>query len=163
MVKSPLEPHHKNSTSSSTLDLLTSGFHPVNALSSNQHAVSFISEFKRTILEIFQLTVLHKKYHSAASTTYEQNGTDFEIAYGSGSLSGFLSTDVVSVNGLKAKKQTFAEATKEPGLAFAIGKFDGILGLAFDTIAVNGVTPVFDTLVSQGVVDQAVFSFFLNR
>merc|ERR1719462_1012044 len=69
---------------------------------------------------------LHNKYDSSKSSTYKVNGTKFEIAYGSGSMSGFLSTDTVC-------------------------------------IAVEHVTPVFDNMVDQGVVDDAVFSFWLNR
>jgi saccharopepsin len=43
-------------------------------------------------------------------------------------MEGFVSNDVLSIGDLKISKQDFAEATKEPGLAFAFGKFDGILG-----------------------------------
>lgn len=105
---------------------------------------------------------LHTKYDSSSSSTYKKNGTAFEIRYGSGELSGFVSTDIVTIGDLKIKGQLFAEATSEPGLAFAFGRFDGILGLGYDTISVNKIPPPFFSMVDQGLLDEPVFAFYLG-
>ncbi|KDR83702.1 hypothetical protein GALMADRAFT_262074 [Galerina marginata CBS 339.88] len=102
---------------------------------------------------------LHTKYDSSASSSYKANGTEFSIQYGSGSMEGFVSNDWLTIGDLAIKGQDFAEATKEPGLAFAFGKFDGILGLGYDTISVNHITPPFYNMVDQGLLDEPVFSF----
>lgn len=65
---------------------------------------------------------LHTKYDSSASSTYKANGSEFEIKYGSGAMEGFVSNDVMAIGDLYVPHQDFAEAVKEPGLAFAFGK-----------------------------------------
>jgi saccharopepsin len=104
---------------------------------------------------------LHSKYDSSASSTYKANGTSFEIRYGSGSLSGFVSQDTMTIGDITVKGQDFAEATSEPGLAFAFGRFDGILGLGYDTISVNHIVPPFYKMMEQKLIDEPVFAFYL--
>jgi len=107
--------------------------------------------------------LLHSKYDSKKSTSYMPNGTNYSIKYGSGACSGFMSNDAVSVGTLKVANQTFAEVTEEPGLAFVAAHFDGILGLGFSSISVTGATPWFYNAVEQGLLDEPVFAFYLNR
>lgn len=104
-------------------------------------------------------------YNHDRSSEYVANGTVFAIQYGSGPVSGFVSQDAATVGDVVVHKQDFAEITDVSGLgaAFKAGQFDGILGLAFQTIAVDGMTPVFVNMVRQGLVDQPVFSFYLSN
>ncbi|XP_064086690.1 lysosomal aspartic protease-like [Macrobrachium nipponense] len=104
----------------------------------------------------------HRRYDSAASSTYKENGTAIEFHYGSGSCKGFLSADHLSVGDVPVEDQLFAEITSE-GLSFLPGKFDGIMGMAFVEISALEVPTVFDNMIDQGVVDDPIFSFYLNH
>uniref|UniRef100_A0A7C9DR31 Peptidase A1 domain-containing protein n=1 Tax=Opuntia streptacantha TaxID=393608 RepID=A0A7C9DR31_OPUST len=105
----------------------------------------------------------HSKYNSRKSSTYAKIGKPCKIIYGSGAISGFFSQDDVKVGDLIVKDQVFIEAKREASISFLLGKFDGILGLGFQEISVGNVTPVWDNMVNQGLVNEAVFSFWLNR
>jgi len=83
------------------------------------------------------------------------------MGYGSGSAVGYLSEDVIGIGGAKARV-TFAEVTDEPGFTFDVATFDGICGMAFQSISVDGVTPVWDALVNQGAVAKKAFGFYLE-
>jgi Tfp pilus assembly protein PilV len=100
------------------------------------------------------------QYNSSASSTYVDQGTFFEIEYGSGSCYGNLATDVVSVAGLSVKQQTFGLAE---GIADVFGyqPTDGILGLAWPSIAEDNVTPVMQNLLPQ--LDKPLFTVWLDR
>merc|ERR1711998_79902 len=74
-----------------------------------------------------------------------------------------MSEDTVTVGGLTVEGQTFGEVTKEPGVAFIAAQFDGIMGLGFQSIAVEGAMPVWYNLVEQKKVSEPVFAFWLNR
>jgi hypothetical protein len=104
-------------------------------------------------------------YSHDKSSTYQKNGTIFKIQYGSGPVSGVYSADNVNIGPFTLKDFTFAEVdnTAGLGLGYRIGKFDGILGLAWDTISVGHVPTVMNKLVASGQMPQPVFGFYLGN
>ncbi|XP_047330198.1 aspartic proteinase A1-like [Impatiens glandulifera] len=105
----------------------------------------------------------HSKYYARRSTTYKMNETSAEIHYGSGSISGHISQDNVLVGGLTIKNQDFIETTILSGFVFVFAKFDGVLGLGFQEISAEDVVPVWYNMMNQSLIQNQVFSFWLNR
>ena len=107
----------------------------------------------------------HAKYDSSKSSTYIANGTTFDIEYGSGPVSGYQSIDNMNMGSLVVNQQEFAEVTDAQGLgaAYKLGKFDGILGMAFPLLSVNSVPTAFENLYSQGLVEENLFAFYLGN
>ncbi|NXE01482.1 CATE protein, partial [Chaetorhynchus papuensis] len=104
----------------------------------------------------------HTRFRPTQSSTYQVVGTPFSIQYGTGSLTGIIGSDQVAVEGLTVSNQQFAESISEPGKAFLDAAFDGILGLAYPSLAVDGVTPVFDNMMAQNLVELPIFSVYMS-
>mmetsp|Transcript_34856 Transcript_34856/g.84215 ORF Transcript_34856/g.84215 Transcript_34856/m.84215 type:complete len:430 (+) Transcript_34856:122-1411(+) len=106
------------------------------------------------------------KYDNSKSTTYAADGADFHIHYGSGDVRGFFSNDVVTLaDDIKVSGQKFAEVSNAGGLgmSYAMGKFDGILGLGFEGLALGGAETVFKNAIDQNVVAEQMFAFDLGN
>ncbi|XP_059180981.1 pepsin A-like [Centropristis striata] len=103
----------------------------------------------------------HDKFNPSTSSTYRHNGSPLSIQYGTGSMTGFLGYDTVTVGGLAVRNQIFGlSQTEAPFMQYM--RADGILGLGYPRLAASGATPVFDNMMSEGLVDQDLFSVYLS-
>uniref|UniRef100_A0A8C9EUP1 cathepsin E n=1 Tax=Pavo cristatus TaxID=9049 RepID=A0A8C9EUP1_PAVCR len=103
----------------------------------------------------------HARFQPSRSSTYQPLGLPISIQYGTGSLTGIVGSDQVTVS-MTVCNQPFAESVSEPGKAFQDSEFDGILGLAYPSLAVDGVTPVFDNMMAQDLVELPIFSVYMS-
>jgi cathepsin D len=106
---------------------------------------------------------LHKYFDSAKSSSYVKNGTHFNITYGSGAVVGYLGQDTTTLAGLTAKNSSFGQITKLEGISFIASKFDGIMGMGWPAISVQGCPLIFDLLYKQGQLQGNSFSFYLTK
>ena len=106
----------------------------------------------------------HPRYFSNQSLAYIANGGNFSIEYGSGSVVGFFSLDLVTIGSISVLKQEFAEVTDSSGIATfdQDTHMDGILGCGFTSISQGLVPPVFLNALAQGLISDTVFSFYLS-
>ncbi|KAM7086945.1 pepsin A [Molossus nigricans] len=104
----------------------------------------------------------HNRFNPQQSSTYQATNQKLSVAYGTGSMTGILGYDTVQVGGMADTNQIFGLSETEPGSFLYYAPFDGILGLAYPSIASSGATPVFDNMWSQGLLSQDLFSVYLS-
>lgn len=105
--------------------------------------------------------LMKDKYRSGNSKSYVKNGDSLAIQYGSGAISGFFSKDTVTIGDLVIPNVDFGEVTHLT-YNFLVSKFDGILGMGWNSISVKGYPTVFDTIQKQKLCDPS-FSFYLTN
>ncbi|KAM7412030.1 hypothetical protein PAMA_021820 [Pampus argenteus] len=103
----------------------------------------------------------HNKFNPQQSSTLKWNGQSLTIWYGTGSMTGYLASDTVEVGGISVANQVFGLSRTEAPFETYMPA-DGILGLAYQSISADNVVPVFDNMVKQGLVSQAMFSVYLS-
>ncbi|RFU80725.1 aspartic-type endopeptidase [Trichoderma arundinaceum] len=105
-----------------------------------------------------QACSLHDSFGPGDSDTLKTSSKDFSIAYGSGSVSGSLVNDTISVAGMSLTYQFgLASKTSSDFVHFA---FDGILGMSMN----SGANENFlSALNGAGLLDKNIFSVALSR
>eukprot|EP00916_Digyalum_oweni_P015194 GHVL01024826.1.p1 GENE.GHVL01024826.1~~GHVL01024826.1.p1 ORF type:complete len:458 (+),score=79.50 GHVL01024826.1:78-1451(+) len=107
---------------------------------------------------------LAQLYSPKGSTSEKTDpaGTFLEISFGTGELDGPMAIDDFRIGPFHIKDQSFSMIQREVGPIFNQIKFRGIMGLAFPSMSSNGVTPIFDSLMTQNIIQNPEFSFYLS-
>lgn len=107
------------------------------------------------------------QYHPKLSITHSPAPSQFgplDITFGTGELTGPQAVDSLSVGSYTVQNQTFAMIEHEIGSIFSQIPFEGILGLAFPSMAADGHVPFFDNVIDQNVLGgRNEFSFFFTK
>ncbi|MGH0114451.1 UNVERIFIED_CONTAM: hypothetical protein FKN15_017751 [Acipenser sinensis] len=104
---------------------------------------------------------MHHLFNPEESSTYHSNGEPFSVHYGTGSLTGVIGYDTVSLQGLKVTNQEIGLSINEPGNHFARPLHDGIMGMAFKQP--GGMTPIVDTMIQENLLEEPIFAFYLTN
>ncbi|AGO10765.1 AaceriAGR407Cp [[Ashbya] aceris (nom. inval.)] len=104
---------------------------------------------------------MNKKYLHANSSTYRSNGEEVSLVSGSGSMKGYLSTDVLGLGDAVLGEQGFAEATSSD-LPF-IASYEGVFGLGHRELAKGGQVPPVYNMLERGQLKEPVFGIFLPK
>lgn len=106
----------------------------------------------------------HNHFNKNLSETYRSTGESFGLLYGSGiDIVGNIGVDEVQLNGLTIKAQSFGEAKWISGALLQELEVEGVFGLANEGLSPEKSTSPFLNLVSQKLIPEPVFSFYLAK
>uniref|UniRef100_A0A3B4UAJ3 pepsin A n=1 Tax=Seriola dumerili TaxID=41447 RepID=A0A3B4UAJ3_SERDU len=103
----------------------------------------------------------HGKFNSSASSTFQAGTNPFYISYNSGFAAGSTGYDIMKISDLYVEHQVFG-LTETEAVFLGSVPWDGILGLAFPSMSLEGGTPIFDNMWNQGKIPQNMFSMYLS-
>lgn len=98
-------------------------------------------------------------YDHSRSVTHQLDGRPFSITYGTGSATGFVSNDTVSVGGLSVALAAFGEVT---GGDLRQLRADAIMGLGLPLLSNLRLPVPFEAILRENDVPRK-FSFYLSR
>ncbi|WVQ94938.1 hypothetical protein IAU59_002027 [Kwoniella sp. CBS 9459] len=102
------------------------------------------------------------QFDSSRSSTYKPSGQSFSVEYGSGSVSGVLAQETVSLANTQISGQYFGAVSSESS-DFQGNPNSGVLGMAFSAISSSGKPTYFENLISTKSVSSPLFGFHLTR
>ncbi|NWW52997.1 PEPC protein, partial [Pedionomus torquatus] len=105
----------------------------------------------------------HKKFKPSESSTFTDNGRSYTISYGSGKLTVVLGSDTLRIQTITVKNQEFGLSKSEPTQPFYYAEFDGILGMAYPSLAVGEMPTALQGMLQQDQLTQPIFSFYFSR
>jgi hypothetical protein len=100
-------------------------------------------------------------FDGSKSSTYKKDGKPFEIQYGTGSCSGYIANDNVCLGNI-CTQNGFGVATHLADF-FADQQLDGILGLAFQDLAVDQVKPPVQTMIDNKLLPNPWFTVWMKE
>lgn len=115
----------------------------------------------------------HSRYNIRMSSTaqqvncdgseipYGEVGDELVITFGTGKISGHCVRDDICV-GEACVKADFMQSTEESDHPFANFHFDGVLGLAMDSLAQSPEFSMMNRLQQSGMLKSPIFSVFLS-
>lgn len=101
----------------------------------------------------------HKSYSRNSSSTFKRYGLPVQVTFGTGQIEGEINSDTVSLGNVKIPEQKFGEILIQKGDVFNNGKFSGILGLAYPSMAAYNLTPVFDSIIAGKILKNNIMTF----
>ncbi|KAK4056619.1 hypothetical protein OIO90_002467 [Microbotryomycetes sp. JL221] len=99
-------------------------------------------------------------YDPNSSSTASVSSTPFDIQYGSGSASGILVSDTVTLGTFSIASQTFGACADFESLLG--GSESGLLGLGWQSLAMSGAVPFAQHLWQEGGLTEPMFGLALR-
>ncbi|NXW59806.1 PEPC protein, partial [Eurystomus gularis] len=105
----------------------------------------------------------HAKFNPSTSSSFTSNGQSYTLSYGSGTLTVILGYDTLRIQSITVTNQEFGLSENEPTQPFYFADFDGILGMAYPSLAVGGTPTALQGMLQQNQLTQPIFSFYFSR